>query len=302
MTSGYLHPLYAESLSEYGAPLHLERCGAWVLQRQIPGFSYYDAMWTYPLFSCLTWRDLHLDLDELKEQLVSISMVTDPFGEYDLNYLQTCFKDVALPFKQHFVVDLGLPLESFVNPHHRRNAKKALDKLIVEQCASVEEYLDDWIELYDNLIERHHIKGLVAFSRDSFAGQFKVPGMVAFRAVSDGETVGMLLWYIQGKIGYYHLGAYSPRGYEVGASFSLFWVAIQRLAESGLQWLNIGAGAGTGGDGQDGLTRFKRGWSTGTRTAYFCGRIFDRNKYQEIVEAKGILPTKFFPAYRLGEF
>jgi hypothetical protein len=172
----------------------------------------------------------------------------------------------------------------------------------VEQCANAEDYLDDWVKLYGNLIERHDIKGLVAFSRNSFAGQLKVPGMVAFRAVSNGETVGMLLWYIQNKIGYYHLGAYNPRGYELGASFALFWTAIRHFAESGLQWLNIGAGAGTGNDGTDGLTRYKKGWSTGTRTAYFCGRIFDQMKYQEIVEAKGIQPTKFFPAYRLGEF
>ena len=172
----------------------------------------------------------------------------------------------------------------------------------MKHCTSADEYLDDWTRLYGNLIERHAIKGLVAFSRNSFAGQFRVPGMVAFRAVSNGETVGMLLWYIQNKIGYYHLGAYSPRGYELGASFALFWVAMRHFAESGLQWLNIGAGAGSQSDGQDGLTRFKRGWSTGVRTAYFCGRILDRQKYQEITQAKQIPATDFFPAYRLGEF
>jgi len=302
MISAYLHPLYAESLSEYGTPRHLTRCGAWILQRQIPGFPYFDAMGTYPLLSCTNWDELHLDLDELQGQLVSISAVIDPFGEYDLAYLQSCFKDVTFPFKQHFIVDLTRPLESFVNSHHRRNAKKALEEVTVEQCINPDTYLDDWMRLYGNLIERHHIKGLTTFSRNSFAGQFKVPGMVAFRAMSNGETIGMLLWYIQKKIGYYHLGAYSPRGYELGASFALFRVAIQRLAERGLQWLNIGAGAGSQNGEQDGLTRFKRGWSTGMRTAYFCGRIFDQRKYQEIVEAKGLPPAKFFPAYRLGEF
>ena len=300
--SGYLHSLYSQSLIEFGEPLELPASKGWLLKRQISGFSYQDAMWTYPLFSCPNWRELHLDLDELQGQLVSVSVVTDPFGEYDLAYLQTCFKDVAFPFKQHFIVDLSRPMESFVNPHHRRKAKKALAELTVEQCVNVEEYLDDWVGLYCNLIERHHIKGMVAFSRNSFAGQFKVPGMVAFRAVSNGETVGMLLWYIEDKIGYYHLGAYSPRGYELGASFALFWVAIQRFAESGLQWLNIGAGAGVGNDSTDGLTRYKKGWSTGTKTAYFCGRILDYQKYQEITQTKEIHATNFFHAYRLGEF
>jgi hypothetical protein len=302
MISGYLHPLYGASFSEYGTPRHLKRCGAWILQRQVPGFPFFDAMGTYPLFSCLNWSELHLDLNELQGQLVSVSAVTDPFGEYNLEYLKTCFKDVVFPFKQHFVVDLNHSLESFVHPHHRRNARKALEKLVVEQCVNIENYLDDWVRLYDSLIERHHIKGMIAFSRSSFAGQLKVPGMVAFRAVSNGETIGMLLWYIHNKIGYYHLGAYSPRGYELGASFALFWVALQHFAENGMQWLSIGAGAGVGSDDTDGLTRYKKGWSTGTRTAYFCGRILDRPKYERIVEAKGIQPTNFFPAYRIGEF
>jgi hypothetical protein len=300
--TGYASSAYANSLSEFGSPFQLPRSKGWLLKRQISGFSFHDAMWTYPLLSCSNWQELHLDLDELQGQLISISAVTDPFGEYDLAYLHTCFKDVALPFKQHFVIDLGHPLESFVAPHHLRNAKKALRELTVEQCVDVEECLDDWVGLYSNLIERHHIKGLVAFSRNSFAAQLKTPGMIAFRAINNGETVGMLLWYIQNKIGYYHLGAYSPRGYKLGASFALFWVAIQHFTTIGLQWLNIGAGAGANNESSDGLTRFKKGWSTGTKTAYFCGRILDYQKYQEISQAKQVCATSFFPTYRFGEF
>jgi hypothetical protein len=50
------------------------------------------------------------------------------------------------------------------------------------------------------------------------------------------------------------------------------------------------------------LSRFKRGWATGTRTAYFCGRIFDRANYREITRASGCMATDYFPAYRQGEF
>ena len=54
-------------------------------------------------------------------------------------------------------------------------------------------------------------------------------------------------------------------------------------------------------DGTDGLSRFKRGWSTGTRTAYFCGRIFDHARYSEIMSVEGGGTTDYFPAYRKGE-
>jgi hypothetical protein len=161
--------------------------------------------------------------------------------------------------------------------------------------------LDEWAALYRNLIERHNITGIAKFSVDAFAKQLSIPGIVAFRASLDDKTVGMLLWYVQNQAGYYHLGAYSPDGYKLNASFALFWTALNYFIKEGLQWLSLGAGAGIQEDPNDGLTRFKRGWSTGTRTAYFCGRIFNKEKYQEIVKSKHIPPTEFFPAYRLDE-
>lgn len=69
-----------------------------------------------------------------------------------------------------------------------------------------------------------------------------------------------------------------------------------------VSWLDLGAGAGMANDGTNGLSLYKRGWSTDTRTVYLCGRIFDHKRYAEIVKAKGIAATDYFPAYRKGEF
>jgi hypothetical protein len=65
--------------------------------------------------------------------------------------------------------------------------------------------------------------------------------------------------------------------------------------------IDHGAGAGINSDGNDGLSQLKRGWSSETRTAYFCGRIFNRKVYGEIVRASGAPATDYFPAYRKGE-
>lgn len=300
--SGYLHPGYAESLDRFGAPRELPGCKGTVLERPIPGTNYFDAMGCYPIFVCRNWSVLGADLENIKDGLISLSLVTDPFGEYDVTYLRQCFPDLVVPFKQHFVVDLGHPMDSFVHPHHRRNARRARSDLQVEKCAEAETFLDDWTALYLTLIERHNISGIAAFSRESFARQLRVPGMVAFRAVHKNATVGMVLWYEQDNRAYYHLGAYNAVGYDLRASFALFSYSIEYFAEQGIEWLSLGAGAGLGTEARSGLDRFKRGWSTGSRTAYFCGRIFERERYQEIVKARNVAPTKYFPAYRAGEF
>jgi hypothetical protein len=233
---------------------------------------------------------------------VSLAIVTDPFGRYLPSYLQRCFRDVAVPFKEHFIVDLRCPADTFVSEHHRRNARKALQTISVEQCSEPNQFFNDWVELYGYLIRRHEVSGMTAFSRHAFQYQMRVPGLVAFRAEYEGTAVGMLLWYVQDDVGYYHLGAYNQKGYALKASFGLFWRAIDYFAANGLHWLNLGAGAGVASATHSGLSRFKRGWATGNRTAYFCGRIFNRATYAEIARASGCTATDYFPAYRQGEF
>jgi hypothetical protein len=300
--TGYSHPKYAEALGEFGLPVAMPQCGGWVLERKIPHCDELDAMGCYPLFACRDWSSLRCDIEQMRDKWVSLVVVADPFGDYSVEYLKSCFPDVMKPFKQHFVVDLSESPKDFVVEHHRRNARKALQNLTVEVSNEPLALLNDWVSMYDVLIQRHHITGIAAFSAQSFAKQMQVPGMKAFRASLDGTSVGILLWYVMGDVAYYHLGAYSSLGYDLRASFALFSFAIDYFAQSGLRWLNLGAGAGVSQSENDGLARFKRGWSTGTRTAYFCGRIFDHGRYDEICRAKAIQTTGYFPAYRQGEF
>jgi hypothetical protein len=302
LVTGYQHRSYADSLKEFGTLRELPFCGGWILERSIPGTSHTDAMGCYPIFCCRDWSKLGQDLDQIGDELVSVTMVADPFGEYDPSFLKECFRDHVVPFKQHFVVDLKIPFETHVSAHHRRNAKKALQELEVEICQKPSDLLDDWRNLYGVLKERHHIKGIAAFSDSCFKKQLAVPGIVAIRAKHEDATVGIVLWYVDGERAYYHLGAYSLRGYELKASFALFHSSIHHFGTLGLRWLSLGAGAGVDSDGGAGLNRFKEGWSNSSRSTYLCGRILDREKYDELVSSRMIAQTGYFPGYRLGEF
>ncbi len=301
MVSGYMHPGYAESLAEFGTPRKLPHCGGWILERQIPGFPYHDAIGCYPLFACHDWLQFYADLEGIGNELVSLSLVTDPFGEYDKTYLHRCFRDVVIPFKEHFIADLRHPLNAIVSKHHRYYSRKALGNVDVEVCDNPMEFFDEWVDLYGTLTDMHDLKGIKVFSKAAFAKQFSIPGMVMVRAVSQDITVGIHLWYVQGEVAYSHLAAYSPLGYDLMASYALYWSAIEYFVDK-VRWLDLGSAAGVKSDGTHGLSKFKRGWSTGTRIAYFCGRIFDHAKYLEIVMAKDVLSTNYFPAYRKGEF
>jgi hypothetical protein len=299
--TGYLHPDYAQSLSEFGEPLHLPKSGGWLLKRHVEG-THCDAMGAYPLFACQDWKSLKCDFNQLGKSLVSVVVVTDPFGEYDETCLRDCFGDLVTPFKAHFANELSRPLESTLSEHHARNASIGLKQVSIERCESPAAHLEEWVELYSVLMRRHQISGIRAFSRECFAKQLGTPGMVCFRAIHNKQTVGMILWYVQNEIAYYHLGAYTEEGYDLRASFGLFRKALEHFAESGLKYANLGAGAGLGGAADDGLSRFKRGWSTCARTAYLCGRIFDQQEYDRLARERGVSARDYFPAYRKGEF
>ena len=300
--NGYAHSSYASSLEEFGHPVRLSHSGGWILKRPIPDTTYHDGIGCYPLFSCIDWSQLPDDLQSLESNLVSLAIVTDPFGNYTPELLEDCFPDVSRPFKEHFVVDLTENPKTFIASHHLRNVKKGLRNVTVEYCEEPSTVHQDWVRLYNILIERHQIKGMTTFSEDSFLKQLATPGMVAFKAEIEGTIVGMILWYVQGDVAYYHLGAYDDIGYSKFASFALFWTSIEYFKNEGLHWLGLGAGAGVSADSQDGLSRFKAGWSSGTRTAFFCGRIFERDLYNTITEGLGMTKTRYFPAYRAGEF
>jgi hypothetical protein len=298
--AGYLHPGYARSLAEFGRPRMLPHCGGWVLERAIDGHSDRDAVGCYPLFCCGNWENLVSDLEDLGRDLVSVTLVADPFGAYDPGLLRRCF-DVVVPFKEHYAVDCSQPMGVSISRNHQYQTRRALKEVHVEKCADPSAFLEEWIALYRTLIRRHALKGIHAFSRQVFAAQLALPGLTVWRAVHEGCTVGALLVYEQAGIAYAHLAASSETGYRLGAAYALFWCAIEHSLGK-VRWFSLGARAGLADGATTGLDFFKKGWATGTRTTYLCGRILNPERYAALVQSRGISATKYFPAYRQGEF
>ena len=268
-----------------------------MLARNIPDTPYSDAIGPYPLLCCQDWTALADDLEGEGGELITMTAVSDPLAPASLSLLKQAFPDLVLPYKEHFVAELK-GLAAAVDKRHIRKARRALESVTVERVERPASALDDWTQLYASLVRKHGIVGLSAFSRASFARQLEVPGAVLYRAVENGQAVAATFWFVDGEQAYYHLGASSDRGYELGASFALMWVALNAFAEQGVGVVLLGAGAGVYNDGSDGLSRFKAGWATGTRQSYLCGRIFNPAVYRQLNGARSSGETTYFPAYR----
>jgi hypothetical protein len=299
--TGYCHPQYAESLKEFGVPRELPHSGGWILERPIPGTPYKDAMGCYPLFVCRDWFKLHEDLKNIGSELLSLTMVTDPFGAADKTYLARYFQ-IAKPFKKHLIADLSQNPENFVDKHHRYYARRSLRGMKVEICDEPLRYANEWIKLYDNLIKRHNISGIRAFSKESFNTQMQTPGFVFVAGKFGGGVIGGHIIAIHNDVAYSHLAAFSDTAYKHRASYGIYWMTLKYLTERKIRYFDLGAVAGIEEDAQDGLAKFKMGWSNDSRTVYLCGHIFDHDRYSETIKTKGITSMDYFPAYRKGEF
>jgi len=295
--SGYRSGRYALALAHLGTPLQLSRSGGWLLRRPIGDSGFEDARGPYPILVCRDWSQVRADLESLPSTLASVTLVADPLGEWTAEGLKAAFPDVARPFKTHYMTDLREDLGRITARHHQRAARRALRHVSVEVCASPAEARADWIRLYGNLVVRHGIVGLAAFPEDSLSKQLDVPGLMLVRVRRGEATVGLVLWYLDGSVARYHLAAYSPEGYDIGASHAAFWFSLSELQRLGLTWAHLGGSAGLAMT-QDGLDRFKRGWASGTCTAWLCGRILRQDIYEQLTARAGGASRGYFPAYR----
>ncbi|MBI9016344.1 MAG: hypothetical protein JEZ07_03680 [Phycisphaerae bacterium] len=301
MLTGYLHADYAMSLREFGQPYQLPRSKGWILRRKIPGTNYFDAMGIYPYFCCQNWDKLKEDLDNLHD-LISIIMIPDPFGDYTESYLKECFSDLAVPYKEHYVADFSKSMGEILSHHHRRDCRVSLRKVDIEIVENPVEHIDTWMNLHNNLVKKHNITGIKAFSRQSFAEQLQLPGTLFLIARHNNIPVGALIAIQYNDILNLHVVGYSAEGYKNLCIYALYYTAYD-FSRNKVKWGNIGGVPGAQPDKVDHYKIFKQGWATETRMAYLCGRIFNKDIYDKLTIASGNTPgkTNYFPLYRTGQ-
>ena len=298
---GYRHPEYALSLAEFGRPRALPLSGGWVLERPIAHARQRDAMGLYPLFHCRDWDALPDDLAGLRRDgLVSLVMVTDPLLD---DRQRGAFRhfDLARRFKTHYLSELDAPPERIASRHHRYYARKAARNLEVDVPAAPLAHLDEWCGLYAALVARHGIGDLRAFSREGFRRVLSMPGVILYRALEHGRTVGAQIVLLQGEVAFAHLAAFTDEGYRQGASYLLDWAALEHLRGRAAR-INWGGGTGLEADDASGLAGYKQGWATARADAYLLGAVLDRDAYESLSGTGEQPDSAYFPSYRAGEF
>ena len=292
-----IHPYatlqYANTLAHVGRPLFVPEWQGHVIVRDWKhGTS--DALGTYPITVIAPGSDVPAGVERLRAAgLVSVALVLDGFATPDNGELRRAFS-VVRPFKTHYLVDAT---RSAYQPtrHHRYEIDRAEKQGVAVKSVALADILDDWTALYSELVARHGITGLQQFPRESFATLARCEGLSAVAAFLNDEIVSCHLWFQFGEFVWSHLAATNARGYQSGAAYAVYDHSIRLYAH---HLVNLGGAAGTYDTGNDGLARFKAGFSNRQEASYLCGAVLDQSTYDRLCAERGDYAGTYFPAYR----
>lgn len=293
MTGPYGRADYVRSL----CPADAEVVPLWdghVLLRRVPGTPLLDAASAYPLGG-FGVAEVGAGLAALAGRgAIALAVVPDPLNPAVAAGIQSR-ADVSRRLKTHYLLDRAAgPFAP--SRHHRQEIRRAARRCTVE-TAGLGTVMADWLGLYGGLWDRHGIDPGSRLPQGHFEWLARDPQAVTFVARIDGAVAAISIWLSDGTVAHNHLGASSPAGYRVGASYALYAAAIERFSEHGV--LDFGGMPGLVDDPAHGLARFKRGFANAERPTVLAGFILDQARYDAAVAQRGAgAGIDFFPAYR----
>ena len=117
-----------------------------------------------------------------------------------------------------------------------------------------------------------------------------------FWAEKDGETIAASIMLTANGYMNYHLSGSLREYSSLAPGNLLLYKAALWGSANGYRSFYLGGGVGSG---EDNLFKFKRAFYKGDLNHFYIGkRIFDRQKYDELVGIRGYTDSGFFPKYR----
>lgn len=294
MLKGYLSTQYTNIYSHLGEIVPLEHSEGSLLLRKINDQDC-DLSNIYPFLTYnkgIPAYDLQNAIHEYNP--VTVTIVTDP-----LKPLVSSLP--AEDYKEHAVVELDKYNFNNLSDNVKRNIKTAKSDLEINMRI-LDPLHHPLHKMYQNLVKRHNITSeLTNYTLEQMEGILDVPGAVSFTAKEDPKgdrnwipkIVNRSVFYIQGDDAYYVLGCQSDEGYSLKSNFLLMHEAIETFKKLGLNRLLLGSAP----EGNEGLKRFKKGFSTQMVTNQIIKLVCNEEKYASMVDGRN---NDNFPAYRFN--
>jgi len=188
---------------------------------------------------------------------------------------------------------------------HQSTINKCTRLGFTARTVSFAEYIDEFMAIYEETMDRVKARDSYYFSREYFAGLLKLGSKIHLGVVElSGEIVCVCLFFESCGIVQAHLGG-TKTEFLKQSPFNLLLHHMRLWAKArGHQYLHIGGGVG---GKKDNLYTFKSGFSKLRHDFYTLRSVIDAQKYSDLVQLRAKAVSKsveeleqsqFFPAYR----
>jgi lipid II:glycine glycyltransferase (peptidoglycan interpeptide bridge formation enzyme) len=191
---------------------------------------------------------------------------------------------------------------------HRSSINKARRNGVTIEARKIDdESLSEFETLYNETMERNQADPLWwHFPSSYFKNYVNCLGeekILLFNAQYKGEIIASYLILHEFQTAYYHFGGSRELDFNLRANNLLIYEIALWAKKRGYRWFHLGGGI----QPDDGVFRFKSGFSKSQALLFSCGRIHDQNRYTQLCSIKeswdlsrNIPPqqSSFFPAYR----
>ena len=197
-------------------------------------------------------------------------------------------------------MDLSSPENIWNNiiSKNRNMIRKAIKNNVKVYNGRFPEIYEKFRILYNKTMDKDHAEEYYYFGKEfyRFVLEELPQNEQVFWAEKDGEVIAAsILLFANGRMNYHLSGSLREYSSLAPTNLLLYEAALWGCA-NGYKTLYLGGGVGSG---EDSLFKFKRAFYRGELNRFFIGkRIFDREKYDELVRMREPTESGFFPKYR----
>ena len=196
-------------------------------------------------------------------------------------------------------MDLSSPetIWNNITSKNRNMIRKAIKNNIKVYNGRFPEVYEQFRVIYNETMDRDHAEAYYYFQPEFYESILEDLSLNAqvFWAEKDREVIAASIFLTANGYMNYHLsgslGAYSSLA---PGNLILYTAALWGCA-NGCRTLYLGGGVGSG---EDSLFKFKRSFYRGELNRFYIGKkVFDQEKYDELVAMRDMIESGFFPKY-----
>ncbi len=211
----------------------------------------------------------------------------------------SCFYEV-IQLGEVVHMDLGSPetVWSNLSGFNRNRVRKAIKSGVKIYSGRSPEIYEIFRKIYDSTMETVGAKDYYFFEPEFYTSVLNdLPhNAQVFYAVKDGAVIAVSIMLTANGMMNYHLSGSLREYSSLAANNLLLYEAALWGVANGYKSLYLGGGVATR---EDSLFRFKRTFFKGELNRFFIGeKIYDQEKYDELVEKRNVSKELYFPKYR----